>query len=140
MRDGERTLTQRVLSSATRGIVPNAFGRVTGAGNRRVPGLYVAGWLKRGPKGIIGDNLVDAEETIGALIEDDAQGLLRKPNAVFKNRGVAPVLAARDARVVSKRAGPASTPRRGEGAPRRGKPREKLTSVSEMLRVAGRRG
>lgn len=139
-RDGERTLTQRVPFDATRGIVPNAFGRVTGAGNRRVPGLYVAGWLKRGPKGIIGDNLIDAEETIGALIEDDAQGLLRKPNAVFKNRGVAPVLAARDARVVSKEGWAridAEERRRGAEA---GKPREKLTSVSEMLRVANERG
>ena len=140
VRDGERTLTQRVPFDATRGIVPNAFGRVTGAGNRRVPGLYVAGWLKRGPKGIIGDNLIDAEETIGALIEDDAQGLLRKPNAVFKNRGVAPVLAARDARVVSKEGWAridAEERRRGAEA---GKPREKLTSVSEMLRVANERG
>ena len=140
VRDGECTLTQRVPLDATRGIVPNAFGRVTGAGNRRVPGLYVAGWLKRGPKGIIGDNLIDAEETIRALIEDDAQGLLRKPDAVFENSGVAPVLAARDTRVVSKEGWAridAEERRRGAEA---GKPREKLTSVSEMLRVANERG
>ena len=140
-RDTSVTLKQRrVPFDATRGIVPNAFGRVTGAGNRRVPGLYVAGWLKRGPKGIIGDNLIDAEETIGALIEDDAQGLLRKPDAVFENSGVAPVLAARDTRVVSKEGWAridAEERRRGAEA---GKPREKLTSVSEMLRVANERG
>ena len=113
---------------------------MAGAGNSRVPGLYVAGWLKRGPKGIIGDNLIDAEETIGALIEDDAQGLLRKPDAVFENSGVAPVLAARDTRVVSKEGWAridAEERRRGAEA---GKPREKLTSVSEMLRVANERG
>jgi len=140
-RDTSVTLKQqRVPFDATRGIVPNAFGRVTGAGNRRVPGLYVAGWLKRGPKGIIGDNLIDAEETIGALIEDDAQGLLRKPDAVFENSGVAPVLVARDTRVVSKEGWAridAEERRRGAEA---GKPREKLTSVSEMLRVANDRG
>lgn len=140
-RDTSVTLKQqRVPFDATRGIVPNAFGRVTGAGNRRVPGLYVAGWLKRGPRGIIGDNLIDAEETIGALIEDDAQGLLRKPDAVFENSGVAPVLAARDTRVVSKEGWAridAEERRRGAEA---GKPREKLTSVSEMLRVANERG
>ena len=140
-RDTSVTLKQqRVPFDATRGIVPNAFGRVTGAGNRRVPGLYVAGWLKRGPKGIIGDNLIDAEETIGALIEDDAQGLLRKPDAVFENSGVAPVLVARDTRVVSKEGWAridAEERRRGAEA---GKPREKLTSVSEMLRIANERG
>jgi NADPH-dependent glutamate synthase beta subunit-like oxidoreductase len=139
--DGERTRKPfDVPFDATRGIVPNAFGRVTGAGNSRVPGLYVAGWLKRGPKGIIGDNLIDAEETIGALIEDDAQGLLRKPDAVFENSGVAPVLVARDTRVVSKEGWAridAEERRRGAEA---GKPREKLTSVSEMLRVANERG
>ncbi len=34
------------------------------------------GWLKRGPSGIIGTNLVDAEETAGAVAED-AEGLVR---------------------------------------------------------------
>ena len=32
-----------------------------------MPGLYVCGWLKRGPTGIIGTNLADAEETVATL-------------------------------------------------------------------------
>jgi hypothetical protein len=28
------------------------------------PGLFVVGWLKRGPTGIIGTNLIDADETV----------------------------------------------------------------------------
>ena len=92
------------------------------------------------PKASSGE-LDHAEETIGALIEDDAQGLLRKPNAVFKNRGVAPVLAARDARVVSKEGwARIDAEERRRGYAEAGKPREKLTSVSEMLRVANERG
>jgi adrenodoxin-NADP+ reductase len=51
------------------GRVPNAKGRVlrSGQGTEGTAienGLYVVGWLKRGPSGIIGTNLVDAEETV----------------------------------------------------------------------------
>ena len=35
-----------------------------------VPGLYVSGWLKRGPTGIIGSNIADAKETTAAILED----------------------------------------------------------------------
>ena len=35
-----------------------------------VPGLYVAGWLKRGPTGIIGTNISDAQQTALAVIMD----------------------------------------------------------------------
>jgi adrenodoxin-NADP+ reductase len=40
-----------------------------------VPGLYVCGWLKRGPTGIIGTNLTDAEETVHSIAQDE--GALR---------------------------------------------------------------
>jgi NADPH-dependent glutamate synthase beta subunit-like oxidoreductase len=39
---------------------------------RVVPGLYVAGWLKRGPTGIIGTNIPDAKETAAAVLTDIA--------------------------------------------------------------------
>ena len=35
-----------------------------------INGLYVVGWLKRGPTGIIGTNINDAKETVGAVIQD----------------------------------------------------------------------
>ncbi|MEV6927378.1 FAD-dependent oxidoreductase [Dactylosporangium sp. NPDC051485] len=53
-----------------RGTVPHQLGRVVGADGVPVPGLYVAGWLKRGPNGVIGTNRMDAMETVGSLIED----------------------------------------------------------------------
>lgn len=31
--------------------------------------LYVVGWLKRGPTGIIGTNAVDADETVASIAE-----------------------------------------------------------------------
>jgi len=35
-----------------------------------IPGLYVCGWMKRGPTGIIGTNLTDAEETVASMEQD----------------------------------------------------------------------
>src|SRR5580658_2845267 len=55
-------------------VVPNALGRVLGDDGLPLPGEYVAGWLKRGPTGVIGTNKSDAAETIRSLLEDLAGG------------------------------------------------------------------
>jgi ferredoxin--NADP+ reductase len=60
-----------------RGVVPNERGRVVREGGP-VPGEYVAGWIKRGPTGVIGTNKHDAQETVTALLED-APSLPRAP-------------------------------------------------------------
>ena len=52
------------------GIVPNDRGRVLGPDGDPVPGLYCAGWIKRGPSGVIGTNKKDATETVELLLED----------------------------------------------------------------------
>ncbi|WP_416061503.1 FAD-dependent oxidoreductase [Rhodococcus indonesiensis] len=58
-----------------RAIVPNENGRVTGAG----PGVYVTGWIKRGPSGVIGTNKACAKETVAALLADFDAGRLTRP-------------------------------------------------------------
>jgi len=55
-------------------VVPNALGRVLGEDGAPLPGEYVAGWLKRGPTGVIGTNKSDAAETVRCLLEDLAGG------------------------------------------------------------------
>ncbi len=55
-------------------IVPNAEGRVLGPDGRPLPGEYVAGWLKRGPTGVIGTNKSDAAQTVRSLLADLAGG------------------------------------------------------------------
>ena len=52
-----------------RGIYPNDLGRVIGD-DGVVPRLYVAGWAKRGPRGVIGTNRTDARETVATMISD----------------------------------------------------------------------
>ncbi|HEY6497288.1 MAG TPA: FAD-dependent oxidoreductase [Trebonia sp.] len=54
--------------------VPNASGRVLSETGEPLPGEYVAGWLKRGPTGVIGTNKADAAETVQALLADLAGG------------------------------------------------------------------
>jgi ferredoxin/flavodoxin---NADP+ reductase len=54
--------------------VPNAAGRVLSETGAPLPGEYVAGWLKRGPTGVIGTNKADAAETVQALLADLAGG------------------------------------------------------------------
>lgn len=55
-----------------RNIIPNIAGRVYDPklSNEHVNGLYVVGWMKRGPSGIIGTNISDAKETALSILED----------------------------------------------------------------------
>jgi ferredoxin--NADP+ reductase len=59
-----------------RGTIPNERGRVEGAER-----TYVAGWIKRGPSGVIGTNKKDATETVDLLLEDARAGKLAAPSA-----------------------------------------------------------
>jgi ferredoxin--NADP+ reductase len=80
---------------ASSGTVPHDAGRVLRLGVP-VPGVYVAGWLKRGPTGIIGTNKPDATETVRSLLADTTPvAPARDPGAVvalLASRGVRPVL------------------------------------------------
>ena len=58
------------------GTVPNENGRVLGADGSAIPGVYCAGWIKRGPTGVIGTNKKDAAETVEHLLEDARAGRL----------------------------------------------------------------
>jgi ferredoxin--NADP+ reductase len=63
---------------ARKGIIPNDHGRVL-EGGAPVAGEYVAGWIKRGPSGVIGTNKPDAVETSDLLLEDFKCGKLAAP-------------------------------------------------------------
>ena len=58
------------------GTMPNEGGRVLGEDGRPLPGVYCAGWIKRGPTGVIGTNKKDATETVEALLADAEAGLI----------------------------------------------------------------
>ncbi|GHI09610.1 NADP oxidoreductase [Streptomyces cellostaticus] len=79
---------------AASGTVPHREGRVLRDGVA-CPGEYVAGWIKRGPTGVIGTNRPDAKETATSLLAD-APALVRQevpkdPLAALHAAGVEPV-------------------------------------------------
>ena len=105
--------------------IPNEGGRVAS-------GLYVAGWIKRGPSGVIGTNKKDANETVALLLEDARAGLLPARGEgsleeLLQERGIDAVMYA----------GWESIDRaeRAAGEPH-GRPRIKLCSWDELLAAA----
>ncbi|WFU12886.1 FAD/NAD(P)-binding protein (plasmid) [Rhizobium sp. CB3090] len=113
-----------------RGLVPHAEGRVVDLDGKVVPGLYAAGWIKRGPTGIIGTNRACGVATVETLLSDaDRLGTDAKPGAeglqqLLEKRGAHPTTFG-DWRQIDR-----VEIERGE---RLGKPREKFTRVEEML-------
>lgn len=67
---------------ADRGLVPHEDGRAD-------RGLYVTGWLKRGPSGVIGANKACALQTVRTLVADAAAGRLDTPEPGLRERLVA---------------------------------------------------
>ncbi|WP_405778572.1 FAD-dependent oxidoreductase [Streptomyces sp. NBC_00859] len=78
------------------GTVPHEAGRVLAADGTHQAAVYVTGWIKRGPIGLIGHTKGDANETVACLLDDHATGRLPgaavpEPDAVtafLRERGV----------------------------------------------------
>ena len=123
-----------------KGVIPNREGRVVekaADGAAVVPGVYVSGWVKRGPSGVIGTNRMDAEETVSSLCADLTEGKLPSLQVSQPGLGgIRPLLAARGAHVVDfggwKKL---EVEEEGRGKAS-GTERTKITSVAEMLRLA----
>ncbi|MCL2584571.1 MAG: FAD-dependent oxidoreductase [Streptosporangiales bacterium] len=62
-----------------RAVVPSDGGRVE-------PGVYVTGWIKRGPTGFLGTNKSCAKETVGRLLDDLGDGVLSEPTTTLERR------------------------------------------------------
>jgi ferredoxin--NADP+ reductase len=114
---------------ARRGIVPNRKGRVERDGIA-VEGLYVTGWLKRGPTGIIGTNRADSIETVEQIRYDLAKSELKSRQG---REGLVASLARKRISVVELQDWlQIDSAERARGL-ESGKPREKFTRIAEML-------
>ncbi len=115
-----------------KGVLPNRDGRLLD-GDNVIPGLYCAGWIKRGPTGIIGTNRADSVATVNSLLADlpalEALGRADGADALL------PLLAERGARTISfddwLKIDAAEVAR---GEPKQ-KPREKFTRLAEILQL-----
>lgn len=112
-----------------RNVIPNEGGRAVGAER-----TYCAGWIKRGPSGVIGTNKKDATETVELLLEDARAGRLAATN----RRDLAALLDEKGAAFVEYDGWQMiDAAERGAGEPL-GRPRVKLTAWNRLLET-GRR-
>jgi len=115
------------------GTVPNRAGKVIDDREDALGNVYVTGWIKRGPTGIIGTNRACAFETVDALLAELAKA---KGKSAPGQEALTRLLRERKVKVVDFlqwRAIDEHERRRGTQVR---KPREKLTSVPEMLSIA----
>jgi ferredoxin/flavodoxin---NADP+ reductase len=115
-------------------VVPNDGGRVVDPlSGEPVRGSYVAGWIKRGPTGFIGTNKSCAAQTVRNLVADYNDGLLVDPAG--SAGALDKLVRSRKPDVVDaagwKAIDAAEVARGGEG-----RPRDKFTTVGEMLAAA----
>jgi ferredoxin/flavodoxin---NADP+ reductase len=114
--------------------LPNVGGRLRDAAGGTVPGTYCAGWIKRGPSGVIGTNKKDAAETVALLLDDARAGRLQLGRPA---EAMDALLAERGVGVVTQVGWQAiDAAERAAGEPR-GRPRVKLAEWQELLRAAG---
>jgi ferredoxin--NADP+ reductase len=114
---------------AKRGVVPNLAGRVVGADDAPVPGLYVTGWIKRGPSGLIGTNKACAKETTDQVLAD----VERLPAPTLEPSAVDALLGERGVRVVGYEGWRAIDAVEAARGTEKGKVRDKLTTVADLL-------
>jgi len=112
------------------GIIPNEKGRVT-ENDIIVPQLYTAGWIKRGPSGIIGTNKACANETIEELMQDIEK--LDDTKEKLGNKKICEVLDSKNVRYINFIEWEVIDKQEVENGKPKGKPREKFTYTDEML-------
>ena len=111
---------------AARGIIANDQGRVA-------PGIYTTGWCKRGPQGVVPANRADAL-AVTELIAADFSGFTESSrpggslvDALLKDRQITPVDFAGWQRINNAEVAAGSAA---------GRPREKISRLTELLAVA----
>jgi ferredoxin--NADP+ reductase len=120
------------------GIIPNRDGRVLDAATKQpIARLYVAGWIKRGPSGVIGTNKPDAAATVELMMSDVQQQQF--PHDLQTDDEALPALLARkNVRYVTYADWRRIDQVEVASGKKVGKPREKLTTVPELLAAAGK--
>ncbi|KAH1251721.1 NADPH:adrenodoxin oxidoreductase, mitochondrial [Glycine max] len=123
-----------------KGVVPNDRGRVlSDPSDPSVleKGLYVCGWLRRGPTGIIATNLYCAEETVSSISADLEKGGLISSSTLPKpgRDGLLQLLHDRNVRVVSLSDWEKIDSEERRLGSSRNKPREKLASWDELYKT-----
>jgi ferredoxin--NADP+ reductase len=120
------------------GVILNEKGRVIDPESKQpFVGQYTAGWIKRGPSGVIGTNKPDAVETVNCMLEDLAQDKLLQPSQP-ESRCVEDLVRARQPQFFTFADWLKLDEMEVARGQAQGRPRVKFTSVEEMLAALGR--
>jgi ferredoxin/flavodoxin---NADP+ reductase len=111
------------------GTIPHTNGRIEGSRNE-----YVVGWIKRGPTGVIGSNKRDSQETVDTLVSDLSGADLLDVGADYSEDLVEWLLERQPKLITDDHWKLIDDYERSAGQPH-GRPRVKLTSVAELLRI-----
>jgi len=120
-----------------RGTIRNEGGRVVEADGSHVAATYCAGWIKRGPTGIIGTNKKDATETVAQLLADVHEGRVLHREEVTPG-AVEALLGERDARAIMYAGWTSIDEHERAAGEKFGRPRVKLRTWDELLEAAER--
>jgi ferredoxin/flavodoxin---NADP+ reductase len=120
-----------------RGTIRNEDGRVVADDGEHLTRVYCAGWIKRGPTGIIGTNKKDASETVARLLEDvEAGRLVHQEQATPE--AVEALLEERGTRAVLYHGWTSIDEHERAAGEKLGRPRVKLRTWDELLEAAER--
>ncbi|WP_066903231.1 FAD-dependent oxidoreductase [Mycolicibacterium houstonense] len=111
------------------GTIPHTDGRIDGSRNE-----YVVGWIKRGPSGVIGSNKKDSQDTVDTLLGDLRDRGVDERDADYGDELAAWLLEHQPALVTGEHWRLIDAHERAAGEPL-GRPRVKLASVAELLRI-----
>lgn len=112
------------------GTIPHTGGRIDGSSNE-----YVVGWIKRGPSGVIGSNKKDSQDTVDTLLEDLRAGGVDERGSEYGRELAEWLLEHQPALVTGEHWQLIDAHERAAGESV-GRPRVKLASVAELLRIA----
>lgn len=112
------------------GTIPHTDGRIDGSRNE-----YVVGWIKRGPSGVIGSNKKDSQDTVDTLLEDLRTGGVDERGPEYGTELAEWLLEHQPKLVTGEHWQLIDAHERAAGEPL-GRPRVKLASVAELLRIA----
>jgi ferredoxin--NADP+ reductase len=120
-----------------RGTIRNQRGRVVDADGSHIAATYCAGWIKRGPTGIIGTNKKDANETVAQLVEDLHERRISHREEVTAD-AVETFLAEREVQAVMYPGWTSIDELERAAGDKLGRPRVKLRTWDELLEAAER--
>ena len=112
------------------GTIPHTDGRIDGSRNE-----YVVGWIKRGPSGVIGSNKKDSQETVDTLLDDLATAGVDERGSEYDVELAEWLLEHQPKLVTGEHWRLIDAHERASGESV-GRPRVKLASVAELLRIA----